>query len=158
MKTINNFIIEKLRLGKTNQYSCQPKTKEELRDILEERLQEDKNADLNDIDVSKITDMSSIGWDRIGLFENLDPHNIDISLWNVSNVTDMKYMFDDCQNFNSDLSKWDVSKVEDMFCMFRNCKRFNCDLNDWNTNKVKNYIWMFYNCPIAKNPPKWLND
>ena len=40
-------------------YSCQPKTTEELRKIIENRINEQgNNCDLNDIDVSLIEDMS----------------------------------------------------------------------------------------------------
>ena len=115
MKNLNNYISEKLNIKDIKrQYNYFPKTKDELRQILEERLKEDKNANLNDIDVSKITDMSY-------LFSDLDPHNIDISEWNVSNVTDMYKMFYDCNSFNSDLSNWDVSNVTDMYNMFDGC-------------------------------------
>ena len=37
--------------------------------------------------------------------------NGDISNWDVSNVTKMKWMFFDSK-FNGDISKWDVSNVE----------------------------------------------
>ena len=137
MKEINKFIIEKLRINKDTgkgkySYKYHPKTKEELRKILEKRLKIDKNTNLNDIDVSNITDMG-VDDENIGLFDGLDPHNIDISEWNVSNVTNMKYMFFNCRNFNSDLSNWDVSNVDDM--------------GD-----------MFIDSPLEKNPPKWYKD
>ena len=98
-------------------------------------------TNLNDIDVSKITDMSYLftGWFRNKL-------DIDISEWDVSNVNDMTAMFANCPNFNSDLSKWDVSKVVDMRNMFYECPNFNCDLSDWNVSKVKDIRCMFFNC------------
>jgi surface protein len=40
-----------------------------------------------------------------------------ISEWDVSNVTDMSYMFSNSE-FIGDISKWDVSNVTDMQCMF----------------------------------------
>ena len=55
-----------------NHYSCIPKTKDELKEIIMIRLKNDLNADLNDIDVSSITDI-------LNLFFDLDPYNIDIS-------------------------------------------------------------------------------
>ena len=40
-------------------YSCQPKTRDELEQIIKARIsKEGYNCDLNDIDVSLITDMS----------------------------------------------------------------------------------------------------
>ena len=146
MKTITKYITEKLKIGKTykQEYTCQPKDKFELREILEERLAKDKNADLNDIDVSKITDMGV--FDSRGLFEGLDPHNIDVSRWNVSNVESMDGVFLYCENLDCDLSNWDVSNVKDMRRMFGRCKKFNCYLNDWNVKNVENTSYMFYNC------------
>jgi surface protein len=40
-----------------------------------------------------------------------------ISDWDVSNVTDMSYMFKQSQ-FKGDISEWDVSNVTDMTQMF----------------------------------------
>ena len=117
MKTINQYIQEKFIINKNTKsgYKYFPKTKEELKEILEKRLLEDKNTNLNDINVSGITDMGE-------LFMYLDPHNIDISEWDVSKVENMSYMFFGCRNFNSDLSNWKVSKVKNMNNMFFNCK------------------------------------
>ena len=150
MKTITKYITEKLKIGKSNKpyNTCQPKDKAELKEILKERLTQDKDADLNDIDVSKITDMYN-------LFEDLDPHNIDISEWNVSNVTNMNGMFFDCENFNCDLSKWDVSKVNDMSGMFHDCKNFNSDLSKWDVSNVKHMNAIFKGCNSLKNIPSW---
>ena len=120
MKTLKHIINEKLILNKSTskekqEYHYHPKNWNELRSIIINLLDErGKDADLNDIDTSAITDMS---W----LFGELDQHNIDISNWNVSNVKDMHNMFDSCRNFNCDLSKWNVSKVTNMAYMFHGC-------------------------------------
>ena len=71
---------------------------------------------------------------------------IGLEKWDVSNVKDMRFMFQDCKKFNSDLSKWDVSNVEDMRFMFSGCKKFNCDLSKWNVSSVKDMRFMFVNC------------
>ena len=62
MKTLTLHINEALKIGKDvssfSTYSCQPKTTKELKQIIEERIsKEGPNCDLNDIDVSLITDM-----------------------------------------------------------------------------------------------------
>ena len=153
MKNLINFIQEKYLINNDIQmYTCHPEDKYELRDILEERLSKDKNANLNDIDVSKITNMT-------GLFKGLEPINIDISEWDVSNVEDMSYMFFNCENFNCDLSNWDVSNVEDMSYMFFNCITFTGNgLNNWkvkitNINKVsKMYAFAYH---IHELPEWW---
>ena len=114
MKSINNYISEKLVINRNINkihYNYFPKTKEELQDIIEQRIKEEGNeCDLNDIDVSEITDMSY-------LFIMQSNFNGDISQWDVSNVTDMQNMFAWCA-FNGDISNWDVSNVKNMYSMF----------------------------------------
>ena len=88
-----------------------PQTKDELRSLIKQRIEDEGNeVDLNDIDVSSITDMSVLFlWPDF---------NGNISSWDVSNVTDMSLMFFGCKNFNQDISNWNVSKVKDMSSMF----------------------------------------
>ena len=59
MKSINNYISEKLVINKNTklQYEYYPKTKDELQDLIKQRIEREGNeCNLNDIDVSKITD------------------------------------------------------------------------------------------------------
>jgi len=148
MVTLKQYIKESFKIGRNKMadiYNYHPKTKDELKDILIEKLEKDDNAYLNDIDTSKITDMS-------GLFFGLDPHNIDISDWDVSNVTNMRYMFRNCSNFKGNgLENWDVSNVENMYYMFEYCKNFNADLSNWNISKNCNIIKMFSNIKNRQN-------
>ena len=149
MKNLTNFIQERYLIDNSyDNHAYHPKDKFELRNILFNRLNKDKNADLTDIDVSQITDMGHKDFiDDIGLFENLDPHNIDISKWDVSNVINMSAMFYRCRNFDADLSNWDVSKVTNMWCMFNECENFTGKgLENWNVSKVTNMDTMFYGC------------
>ena len=91
-------------------YSCQPKNRGELKEIIEKRINEEgPDCDLNDIDTSFIDDMSY-------LFYKAN-FNGDISKWDVSNVKNMTRMFMG-SSFNGDISKWNVSKVKDMLYMF----------------------------------------
>jgi len=152
MKNLNNYILEKLNIKDIKrQYNYFPKTRNELREILEERLKENQDADLNDIDVSEITNMKD-------LFGHLAPHNIDISEWNVSNVTDMNLMFAGCTNFNSDLSNWNVSNVTDMYKMFYDCNSFNSDLSNWDVSNVTDMYNMFDGCSSLKHIPSWYKN
>ena len=150
MKNLNKFIIEKLKLGKNNKvYNYHPNTRDELVNLLDKLIKErGNNADLNDIDVSKIDNMSFLFTFVHARF------NGDISEWDVSEVKNMKFMFADCPDFNCDLSNWDVSKVEYMQQMFYN-SNFSTDLSRWDVRNVKDMTDMFYGCPLEKNPPAW---
>ena len=142
MKSLTHYIQEKLVIKK-NKYKYFPQTKEELKEIIEKRIKEEGNeADLNDIDVSNITDMS-----YLFLSTNF---SCNVSNWDVSNVTNMKEMFCGCKKFNSDISNWDVSKVTDMSNMFFWCEAFNQDISAWNISNIKYSLNMFYNCPIKE--------
>ena len=157
MKQIKNYINERLHVTtKSHLYSCQPKTKEELQEIIIKRIENKGNeCDLNDIDVSKIDDMSCLfdadtECDGNDIFNNF---NGEISLWNVSNVEDMNNMFNGCLNFNCDISDLDVSNVTNMNGMFKDCVKFNGDkLYKWNVSNVMSMDNAFWNCPKI---PKW---
>ena len=153
MKTINTYINEKLRLTTKQKYTCQPKDKYELREIILQRIEDEGNeCDLNDIDVSKITDMSLL-FDAYGhnakIFQDF---NGDVSMWDVSNVKNMHGIFTRCSVFNCDLSKWNVSNVLYMGYMFYNCEKFNQDLDSWNVSNVKTMVGAFEHCPTQ---PTW---
>ena len=54
MKSLPLYIQEKLIIKKNNSYKYFPQTKEELIEIIENRIENEGNeVDLNDIDVSK---------------------------------------------------------------------------------------------------------
>ena len=116
MKQLSQYIQEKLHISnyKKQEYNYHPETRDELKDVINKLIKERGNdADLNDIDISQITDMYTI-------FCNCNSNfNGDISKWDVSNVEDMASMFYN-SDFNGDISKWDVSNVEDMTGMFKN--------------------------------------
>ena len=86
------------------------------------------------------------------------PDNLkDIGVWDVSGVTNMFHLFEECNYFNEDISGWNVSNVINMAHMFENCTKFNQDLSGWNVSKVTNMENMFRNCenfnkPLNTNP------
>ncbi len=86
-----------MRFSRCLNERVQPKTKEELIEIIERTIKEDGNkCNLNFIDTSSITDMSF-------LFQNSN-FNGDISHWNVRKVENMSCMFAGSR-FNGDISK-----------------------------------------------------
>ena len=114
----------------------------------------DNGDDVTKVCTSLVSDMSN-------LLLNNSTFNQDISTWDVSNVTDMSYMFYDATfnqpignwdvsnvtnmdsmfvnaTFNQDISSWDVSSVINMFRMFRDATSFNQDLSSWSVNGVTN--------------------
>ena len=137
-------------ISKFSAYSCHPKTKDELRSIIKSRIDKDGyECDLNDIDVSLITCMSSLC--------AYSSFNGDISNWDVSNVTDMWGMFS-CSSFTGDISNWDVSKVEDMSRMFQHA-HFKNDISNWKLRQDCDTVYMFFGCPIKEEyKPKLPND
>ena len=156
MKSLITYISEKMIYNKANasKYKYFPKTKKELQNIIAERIIDKGNdVDLNDIDVSKITDMHM-------LFGQLPDFCGDVSEWDVSNVTDMSTMFADLRNFDCDLSNWNTSNVENMANMFKRCTSFKgTGLKDWNVKKVRNTTSMFSNCTnFNENLSNWKFD
>ena len=153
LKNPNFSIVERLHINKDiDSYNYHPKTKYELKELVNKLIEErGYNADLNDIDTSEITDMTT-------LFNN-SKFNGDISSWNVSNVKYMMYMFHNSKftGENGDISNWDVSNVKDMMYMFCDSK-FNGDISNWNVRNDVDMSYMFNGNPLEKNPPKWYKE
>lgn len=82
---------------------------------------------------------------------NLTTANPDVSKWDVSNVTTMVRMFNNATNANPDVSNWDVSSVTDMEFMFSQASSANPDVSNWDVSKVTNMRRMFNQANVA-NP------
>lgn len=74
--------------------------------------------------------------------------SLDLSSWDTSNVTDMGNMFSNCQNITSlDLSSLNVDNVTNMYYLFYDCEDVkSINLTGWNTSNVTNMSYMFSNC------------
>ena len=142
MKSINQYITEKLKIKKSK-YKYFPENKIELKKLIKERVKnEGNNVNLNDIDTSKIHNMESLFYS-----EALKDFNGDISEWDVSNVVSMNHMFYGCHNFNCDLSKWNVSNVKNMRSTFCDCYSFEgIGLENWDVSNLEIIEGTFENC------------
>ena len=150
MKKIKEYITEKFKINSKTakqHYNYCPENTKELKELINKMIDKHGiNANLNNIDVSKITDMTKLfGYSKF---------NGDISQWDVSNVTNMHEMFIGSK-FNGDISEWDVSNVTDMTRMFSFCL-YEQDLSKWKINNHAIINDIFKNNPkLQKNPPKW---
>lgn len=70
------------------------------------------------------------------MFDNNYALTASLNNWDVSNVTKMAYLFAGATHFNQPLNLWDVSKVTDMNQMFLQASNFSQDLSGWNTVNV----------------------
>ena len=80
--------------------------------------------------------------------------SLDISKWNVKNVTNLSKLFKDCNKLQSigDTSKWNIENVKKMNKMFYNCKSLkSLDISKWDCRSLTDASYMFYNCENLVN-------
>ena len=150
--------------GTTNTYTVSVKievTNSNLFDVVYGEIKKlGSNANLNHLDMSKVTNMKDLF--NANFFHNTNPNpqlartfNGDISQWDTSSVTTMEKMFKDTYAFNSPIGDWNTSSVTNMKNLFINADAFNQPLNDWNTSSVTNMNGMFSDTNAFNQP---LND
>ena len=92
----------------------------------------------------KSWDLSNVT-DMSFMFYSANSFNQDIGVWDVSNVTNMESLFVYAESFNKDISSWDVSKVTNMKDLFHFAQSFNMNISGWNVSNVTNMSGMFFN-------------
>ena len=97
------------------------------------------NLVINATDTPNLSNVTDMSW----MFLRATSFNQDIGDWDVSNVTDMFAMFHEATSFNQDISNWDVSNVTDMGLMFFGTNSFNQDISDWDVSNVTYMGGMF---------------
>ena len=82
------------------------------------------------------------------IYNGLMAYNLIFRGFDVTKVTDMSFMFDNCRRLKSlDVSSFDTSKVTDMNHMFSDCQSLTyLDLSNFNTSNVTDMSYMFYYC------------
>jgi surface protein len=136
-------------------------------EFVKENIERMKDVfELNNLDVSRVTDMNNMfmeiewfnepigNWNvsnvtRMGdMFLGAQSFDQPIGNWNVSNVTTMEGMFDGAYKFNQPIGSWNVSNVMDMSAMFRDAESFNQDISEWDVSKVKNIDEIDFPIPL----------
>ena len=120
-----------------------PRTKKELKEAIQ-LWYYNKNeaiAKYGDINTWNVSNITDMSF----LFTCCMDFNDNINNWDVSNVTYMNYMFFGCKKFNQPLNNWDVSNVQNMTDMFNECEEFNQQLNNWDVSNVRDMRYMFFN-------------
>ena len=110
----------------------------------------DEGADLTCVCTSLVTDMSNIFQGTLGTRNDF---NQKIGNWDLSNVTNMRGMFN-FSNFNQSIEAWDVSKVENMNLTFSN-SNFNSPIEKWNVKNVKSMIETFAGSKFNQSLATW---
>ena len=158
MKSLNEYIIEKILINKSSKFSniIKVDTIFQLLSIIKKRYDNYNSfLDLTDIDISKLDNLSYI----FGILNNVEV--VDISGWDTSNVTTMENMFSQCSKLKKiiGIENLDVSNLKNATFMFSSCENLvELDLTNWNTMSLQNASYMFYNCSnlkIIKNIENW---
>ena len=158
MKSLNQYIIEKILINKSSKFINKIKvdTIFQLLSIIKKRYDNYNSfLDLTDIDISKLDNLSYI----FGILNNVEV--VDISGWDTSNVITMESMFSQCKKLKKiiGIENLDVSKLEDANSMFYMCENLvELDLTKWNPVSLQNTSDMFYGCSnlkIIKNIENW---
>jgi len=96
---------------------------------------------LNATDVPNLSNVTDMGY----MFFNCTAFlgNTSMNSWDTSNVTNMGGMFSGASNFNQNIGNWNTSNVTNMGSMFNNASTFNQNIGNWNTSNVTSMGWMF---------------
>lgn len=101
-----------------------------------------KEIEFNNIDTSKVTNMSEM------FNNNMNLQSLDLSNFDTSKVEDMSFMFWACKAIEKlDLSSFDTSNVENMQGILGGCENLEkLDVSSFNTSNVKYMQDMFWEC------------
>ena len=95
-------------------------------------------------------------FETISLTPEENPLNyLEVTLVEISTVTDMSSLFYYCYDLEFVQSEWDTSNVQNMIFMFDHCENLielKC-IKQWNTSKVGSMDSLFYGCKSLKELP-----
>ncbi len=119
------------------------------------------NANLNDIDVSRVTNFRNLFSDNSNnQMDFCGRFNGDISNWNMNNAIDLSDMFRNNKMFNQNINNWKFRKLKNLHTTFLGATSFNQPLNKWNVSNVDNFTQMFKDATsFNQNISNWIiND
>ena len=95
-----------------------------------------------------ITNLSTKARPNYVSFYQYGGASLDISWLDVSNITNMSNMFQNCSSLTTlDVSSWDTGNVASMNYMFSGCRSLtSLDISTWDIGKVTSVNSMFSNC------------
>lgn len=103
-----------------------------------------ENLEINATDAPNLSQVTDLSY----MFYGSPKVNADFSSWNTSTITNMSYMFAGASSFNGNLSGWNTSNVTDMSSMFEDAREFNQPLNSWNVESVTDMSRMFHHASV----------
>ena len=98
-----------------------------------------KNLFLLALDAPDLSGVTSLN----SMFQDCQRVNGPVNHWNTASVVDMGELFMGASAFNQPLSNWDVSQVVNFGGMFMNAHRFDQSLKTWNVSSAQNMRDMF---------------
>ena len=105
------------------------------------------NLVINATDTPDLSNLTDIGY----MFFNDAAFNGPVNTWDVSHVTNISAMFDGTA-FNQPLNNWDVSHVTQMGGLFGDDTVFDQDIHSWNTGNVTSMSGMFIGATAFNQP------
>ena len=160
MKSLTQHIFEKFRAtddmvsGTPKKFF--PKTHLDIVRIIYMHDMKNGELDLNDVDISELTDLRDIFRDN-----GVDyVKKIDISEWDFSNVTNMSKMFMGLTKLKEIIFPYnlDLSNVTGLNSVFKKCKMLKkINIDDWKINSQADTTDMFWGCQ-EKIIPQWYKD
>lgn len=116
---------------------------------------ENLDVSANDVpNLSNCTNMYNMFGDCTSLVGNSSFNN-----WNVSNITNLSFMFYNAIAFNQNISSWNTTNVVDMSYLFYNATAFNQNIGSWNTANVKSMASTFHSATsFNQNIENWITS
>ncbi len=97
------------------------------------------NLTYNATDIPNLSNVSNMSY----MFRGATLFNGNIGNWNTTTVTDMSFMFNGAAAFNQNIGTWNTAAVTDMNRMFYNATSFNQNIGTWTTAAVTDMSYMF---------------